>query len=228
MRFLTLTVIPAYNEAETIEYIIKQCIIFSDVLVINDGSKDNTKEVSEAAGAEVVNHSENFGYERAIKTGADYFLKKEQYDKLIYVDADGEISCSCAQFMVSQLSPEVPIIIGSREKKYRLVEKIICIWINHQFQIEDVMCGCKAFHRSVISNFTPAKLSGLCFTHCAVMLAQTGVRIKNYPVYGSKRLGTPRFGGLLKANLKLCKLGITLLWRVYADQFIAKFLSKKI
>ncbi|WP_462272649.1 glycosyltransferase [Methanohalophilus sp.] len=65
----TIAAMPAYNEAKSIHDIIVDCKKYVDtVLVIDDGSSDNTAEVAEAAGAYVVQHPKNMGYGAAIKS----------------------------------------------------------------------------------------------------------------------------------------------------------------
>ena len=64
-----LILIPAYNEEKTIKKIIKKINKFGKVLVVNDASEDKTKKISISAGALVINHKKNLGYNKAIDTG---------------------------------------------------------------------------------------------------------------------------------------------------------------
>ena len=87
-----LFVIPAYNEAENIEKVlreIKQDVDFADIVVINDCSKDNTKEIVEKNGVKCISNVFNMRYAMAVQTGIKY-AQKYEYDYVIQFDADGQ------------------------------------------------------------------------------------------------------------------------------------------
>ena len=80
-------VIPAYNEEDTVAEIVKvvksiNCI--NEVVVVNDGSTDNTEEEASSAGARVINHDNNKGKGSALKTG----FKNTTSDIVAFIDAD--------------------------------------------------------------------------------------------------------------------------------------------
>ena len=71
-----LIIIPALNEEKMIEKIIQKVKIFGDVLVVDDGSKDNTKYIAIKNRALVISHNTNLGYDKAINSGLNFFIKK--------------------------------------------------------------------------------------------------------------------------------------------------------
>ena len=71
-----LILIPAFNEEKTIKKIIQKVKVFGDVLVINDGSKDSTKDIAIRNGVSIISHSVNLGYDQAINSGLKFFVKK--------------------------------------------------------------------------------------------------------------------------------------------------------
>ena len=74
-------VIPAFNEEKSIPKIIRKARKFvAKVIVVDDGSKDRTKEAAEKAGAIVLRHIVNFGKGAALKTGCDFALKNKSRD----------------------------------------------------------------------------------------------------------------------------------------------------
>lgn len=80
-------VIPAYNESKTVENVInasKSLNYVDEVIVVDDGSLDNTAEVAERSGAIVIKHTANLGKGAALKTG----LKYSKGDIVAFIDAD--------------------------------------------------------------------------------------------------------------------------------------------
>ena len=82
-------IIPCYNEAKTLGRVVKQCStspLVSEVVVVDDGSTDNSSEAATSAGARVVRHAKNKGKGAAIMTGAH----AARNSVLIFIDADYE------------------------------------------------------------------------------------------------------------------------------------------
>ena len=84
-------VIPAYNEELTISQVVYSVKGHGCVIVINDASTDRTKKIAEDAGAIVINHKQNEGYDSALRSG---FKKAFDIgvDAVITFDADGQHS----------------------------------------------------------------------------------------------------------------------------------------
>lgn len=83
-------IIPAWNESKHIYDVVKRTKkVHSDVIVVDDGSKDTTTELAKRAGATSLRHILNMGKGAAAKTGCDYAYQKG-YDVLILMDADGQ------------------------------------------------------------------------------------------------------------------------------------------
>ena len=80
-------IIPAFNESKTVKSVIdvvKEMKIVDEIIVVDDGSSDNTAEISKAAGAMVIKHSTNLGKGTALQTG----LKNSKGDIVAFIDAD--------------------------------------------------------------------------------------------------------------------------------------------
>ncbi|MBI2101416.1 glycosyltransferase family 2 protein [Candidatus Woesearchaeota archaeon] len=83
-------VIPAYNEEKSIAGIIRKTRQYAGtVVVVNDGSKDKTKDAAENAGAVVLTHVINLGKGAALKTGCDYAVRKGAR-RIVALDADAQ------------------------------------------------------------------------------------------------------------------------------------------
>lgn len=98
-------VIPAYEEGKMIGSVIEDLkeTGYDQVIVIDDGSEDNTKKEAESRGAEVIRHKENFGLGAALRTGLREALERDA-DIAVTFDADGQhdpgeidklVSCIC-------------------------------------------------------------------------------------------------------------------------------------
>ena len=87
-----LIIVPAYNEARRIGQLVKEietlCPEFP-ILVVDDGSKDNTAREAIAAGARVVSHPYNLGIGGAVQTGYK-IAAQENYDVVIQMDGDAQ------------------------------------------------------------------------------------------------------------------------------------------
>ena len=83
-------VIPALNEAETISQVISEVKRYGNPIVVDDGSTDKTAAISSLAGALVVKHKTNKGYEEALNSG---FRKAAELGSTVIMtlDADGHI-----------------------------------------------------------------------------------------------------------------------------------------
>ena len=82
-------VIPALNEEKTIYEVVKESLKFGLVVVVDDGSVDQTAKFAELGGAVVVSHEKNKGYDSALNSG---FIKAESLgcEYIITLDADGQ------------------------------------------------------------------------------------------------------------------------------------------
>jgi len=84
-----LILIPAYNEAERVTAVINASKAYGPVLVVDDGSKDQTSATAKTAGAEVIRQEPNQGKGAALIRGFKYGLE-QNYDAVITLDADGQ------------------------------------------------------------------------------------------------------------------------------------------
>ncbi len=112
-----LVIIPAYHEESKIASVIKgirEHLPLAEVLIVDDGSTDETRKVAMEAGATVVSHPFNLGYGAALQTGYKYALKKG-YGEIIQMDGDGQHDPSSLAELLSVIRKrEADIAIGSR------------------------------------------------------------------------------------------------------------------
>lgn len=112
-----LLIIPAYNEGETLDRVlasIREADLGVEVVVVNDGSRDDTAEVATRCGATVLSHPFNLGYGAALQTGYKYALQARA-DLVIQMDADGQhIPGEFPDLMAPVVQGELDLVVGSR------------------------------------------------------------------------------------------------------------------
>ncbi|MFB6105926.1 MAG: glycosyltransferase family 2 protein [Halobacteriaceae archaeon] len=109
-----LVAIPAYNEAENIVSVVYEAAAHGDVLVVDDGSTDDTAARALAAGASVVRHDGNRGYGAALKTAFREGAARD-VDALVVLDADGQHDVADVDRLVGQLADsDADVVVGSR------------------------------------------------------------------------------------------------------------------
>jgi len=112
-----LVIMPAYNEQENLAKTIEEVRTnapFADILVVNDGSTDETVHVAKQMGVNVVSLPFNLGIGGAVQTGFKYAVYND-YDVVVQVDADGQHDSSyIAKLVEYLLDKKVDIVIGSR------------------------------------------------------------------------------------------------------------------
>lgn len=107
--------IPAFNEAETIGQVVPQLSSLyphSEILVIDDGSTDDTSACARAAGARVIRHPYNKGNGASVKTG----LRHAGRENVIIFDADGQHDARDIGRLVDGLE-EYDLVVGARDEK---------------------------------------------------------------------------------------------------------------
>ena len=109
-------VIAAYNEGKSISKVIfgLKKAGYSNIVVVDDGSKDNTYDVALNSGATVLRHVVNRGQGASLKTGIDYSLKNDA-DIIVTFDADGQHRVEDLKAMIKPVkNNECDITLGSR------------------------------------------------------------------------------------------------------------------
>lgn len=113
----TLVIVPAWNEAAIIGRTVGEIQAAQpdvDIVVVNDGSTDDTRAVAHSVGAEVLDLPFNMGVGAAMRTGFLY-AQREGYDFVVQVDADGQHNPANIPLLIGALKRgEADIVIGSR------------------------------------------------------------------------------------------------------------------
>lgn len=167
-NYKTLTIIPAYNESENIQKVLdelKQDFPETDILVINDCSKDNTKQIVESNNINCITTAFNLNYAYAVQTGIKY-AKKYDYDYCLMFDGDGQHIAKEAKKLLDKIKESnCDIVIGSRylEKgnynapKLRKIGTSFFIWLiklSCRTKISDPLSGFQVINKRVIDKYS--------------------------------------------------------------------------
>ena len=112
----TLVVVPAYNEAESINLVIndlKEYFPEGDIIIINDGSSDETSRIARSYDVKVIDLPYNLGIGGAVQTGIKYALINN-YDVAIQFDGDGQHMAKEIKHIVHEVREGADMVIGSR------------------------------------------------------------------------------------------------------------------
>lgn len=174
-------VIPAYNEAPVVGQVVRSILKcgFARVIVVNDGSKDDTAEVARRAGAIVLSHPINRGAGAAAHTGIAY-ARRQGFDFLVQIDADGQHFPADIEAMAAQMAATgCDIVIGSRwlgrntgVPATRVAYNRISNWFTNFFcrrRYTDSQSGMRLLNRPAIEKLQ-LHLDG--FGYCSEMIVQ--------------------------------------------------------
>lgn len=198
-----MTVIPAYNEEKNIYKVVQSVTHYHpeiDVVVVNDGSRDNTCFEAKKAGACVINLPQNLGIGGAVQTGYLY-AQKNNYDVVVQIDGDGQHNPKDLSKLIEVIeSNTADMAIGSRfiEKTDFKSGKIRKLGINFFSKFVSFVCmedfhdttsGYRAVNRKVIELFSNYYPNDYPEVETIVYASKRNIRIKEISVDMDKRQG---------------------------------------
>jgi len=205
-------VIPAYNEEQSIKKIVSNALKYGDVIVVNDGSADTTSTLANEAGAFVVDHIENLGYDQALKTGMHVALELK-YEFAITLDADGQHDTEIIKEFILEFGNHSDLVLGYRDKTQRFAECLFAIIGNLFWGIKDPLCGMKGYNLGMLRLARNFDTYGSIGTELAIRAAKSGYKISFVPIKTAVRLGKSRFGGGLRPNLRILRAMFLAFWK---------------
>ena len=180
--------IPAYNAQATLGAVLEKIRRLElDVVVVDDGSRDRTKNVALDHRAYLLEHPSNRGKGAALRTGFEFILRN-RYPIVITLDADGQHDPGEIPFLLSAFERTRPdILIASRAAEF----------------------GRMAFERRFWNRLAAKAVARLC--HSDITDSQSGFRIIRTDVLQGLDLTTCGFETELELLIKACKRGFSVL-----------------
>jgi len=213
-------IIPAYNEAERVASTIAGIKKYTDadILVVNDGSTDNTVNEAREVDAMVIELPFNLGYGAALQTGFKYALKKG-YKFAVQMDADGQHDPSAIQALIEPVySGEVDVAVGSRflgggDYKAPFIRRVGIFFfavIASMFtgkKVTDPTSGFQGLNRKVMELYAGnAYPSDYPDADVIIMLHRGGMKFKEVPVVMKRSVGKVSMHGGLKPFYYIFKM----------------------
>jgi glycosyltransferase involved in cell wall biosynthesis len=199
-----LFAIPAFNEAGTIGPFVHQLVKHGQVLVVDDGSHDNTAILAEEAGATVHRHATNFGYDNAIATCLS-LGKQFSCDWLLTIDADGQHQIEDVEKFKPHFN-DTDLIIGIRPlASMRLGERLLASYYQIKHGIHDPLSGFKAYRHEMLSKivFPPLNPTPSYGLDVLDAVLKINARVAEEPISIRKRQDAARIGNCWKVNKRM-------------------------
>lgn len=188
----TAAAIPAFNEEKTIAKVIIRAKGRVDrVVVVDDGSQDDTGLIAEALGAVVIKHEKNLGKGAALRDCFEW-AKTMGTDILVTLDADGQHDASQIPVLVSALqTAHADVVIGSRSSRpldmsrrrwmgERALDMMTHVKIGERFV--DAQSGFRAYSRRAIENMVAAEFGMAVDSETMMRAHDAGMKIVEVPI----------------------------------------------
>lgn len=196
-QVLISIVIPVYNEERAIADVVlaikELALESSEIIVVDDGSSDQTAAAAEQAGARVISHPYNIGNGAAVKTG----IRNARGQVLVFLDGDGQHSPKDIPRLLAHL-PRYHMVVGARRKDsetswYRdlanLVYNRFATYVA-KFKIEDLTSGFRAMRRADALRFCDMFPNTFSYpTTSTLAFIRSGRSVKYIPILTKYRIG---------------------------------------
>lgn len=232
-------VIPAYNEEAAVRSTVEDVRahlaplgIPFEIIVVDDGSKDNTRAEAVASGATVDWNDQNSGYGATLKRG----VKRAQYEYVAILDADGTYPARYLPEMLA-LCRHQDMVVGDRGaamKNVPVIRRPAKFILNHlasflaDRKLNDLNSGLRVFRRSELIPFLPLLPQNFSFTTTITLcMSCNGKRLIYVPIEYGKRVGRSKIKPIDFINFIILILRVITLFnplRVFIPLGLALFL----
>lgn len=208
-------ILPAKNESAAISVTITGIVALlpdAEIIVVNDGSTDNTAEVAKAAGALVISHPYSKGNGAAIKTGA----RAATGEIIVFMDADGQHDPADIPRLLARLEEGHDMVVGARQKGSQasmgrgiangFYNRLATYMTGHK--IEDLTSGFRVVRASKFREFLYLLPNGFSYPTTSTMaFFRAGYSVAYEPIHAAQRIG--------KSHIKLVKDGMRFLLIIF-------------
>ena len=201
-------VLPAKNESDALKILLpqlKRIVPNAEILVINDGSTDDTVRTAEAAGARVVAHPYSMGNGAAIKTGA----RCAKGEVIVFMDADGQHNPEDIPTMLEKIKEGYYMVVGARHVSTHasLFRRFANSFYNRLatymtgYKIEDLTSGFRAVRAIRFRKFLYLMPNGFSYPTTSTMaFFRSGFPVAYVPIHAGIRSG--------KSHIRAAKDGV--------------------
>lgn len=208
-------VIPAKNEARSIASVVEGAIstgLVTEVIVVNDGSDDDTAILAEHAGAKVITHRYSMGNGAAVKAGA----RQAKGDVIVFMDGDGQHSPDDIGSLLEELFTGADMVVGARSRQGqasvgRGIANRFYNWFASKMTgctIRDLTSGFRAVRADKFRQFIHLLPNGFSYPTTSTMaFFRAGYQVMYLPIHAARREG--------KSHIKPLKDGIRFLLIIF-------------
>ncbi len=214
-------IIPAYREGGRVGAVVKDvCRYIADVIVVDDGSPDETAAEAERAGASVIRHVTNRGKGVALDTGFKV-ARERGFHFVITMDGDGQHAVSdIPRFMEAYARTGTPVLVGNRMADTRampwvrvMTNRFMSWLLSREMgqRVPDTQCGYRLYELSVVPEISAESKRFAAESEILMDLSRKKVVIGSMPVatiYGTEKSkinpvkDTIRFAAMLRRYRK--------------------------
>lgn len=208
-------VLPAKNESaaigQTLQKLRTQCAS-AEIIVVNDGSTDDTASVASAAGVRVLHHPYSKGNGAAIKTGA----RAATGEVIVFMDADGQHDPADIPRLLDTLQQGYDMVVGARQKGSQAsvgrglangFYNRLASWMTGH-NVEDLTSGFRAVRADKFREFLYLLPNGFSYPTTSTMaFFRAGYAVAYVPIHAAKRIG--------KSHIRLLRDGTRFLLIIF-------------
>ena len=205
-------IIPAFNEEEVIGSVVKSITSAfpeSEIIVVNDGSTDNTAGEIAEPGVTVLNHDHNRGYGASLKTG----MRTATRNYVLFCDGDGQHSVEDVRRLIKECDG-YDLVVGARnadshQQFFRRPGKFVMKKFAELLagnKIPDLNSGLRIFKRDTLMRYLHLMPDGFSFsTTSTFAIMKSNRKYKYIPIKVKKRTGKSTVNQLKHGPQSLCK-----------------------
>lgn len=208
-------VLPAKDEARTVGATVQGILAVvpgAEVIVVNDGSVDQTVATAERAGAKVVHHPYSKGNGAAIKTGS----RAAAGDVIVFMDADGQHDPADIPRLLARLDQGYDMVVGARQKGSQasvgrgvangFYNRLASYMTGHK--VADLTSGFRAVRADKFREFLYLLPNGFSYPTTSTMaFFRAGYSVAYEPIHAAKRIG--------KSHIRLLRDGARFLLIIF-------------